>query len=40
MSSYTATDDFDLDDIDLIKNKNNLKKNENFVSFAEFAQKI
>lgn len=40
MSSYTATDDFDLDDIELINHKNNLKKNEDLVSFAQFAKNI
>ena len=25
MNSYSATDDFDLDDIDLVNHKNNLK---------------
>ena len=37
MNSYSATDDFDLDDIDLKNYKDNLKKNENLVSFAEFS---
>ena len=37
MNSYSATDDFDLDDSDLKNYKDNLKKNATLVSVAEFA---